>query len=135
MPFPRSKIWFQNYVETLIIWIQMIQKLLYWHTWVAFQCPLENSIFVKYNSFIYIQILGVLHLSVPKINLFFFSVPLCRPILRHQISSLLFLLYLPVSTNFKVFSFFVFQMGTILNIFQRAHFLHMATPINCFYRI
>ena len=60
------------------------------------------------------------HLSVPKVNLFSFSTLLCRLIPSRKFPSFSFLLKPPASTNFEVFSFFVFQVGTIPKFFEGA---------------
>ena len=65
-----------------------------------------------YYLFIYRFLMFPL-LSVPKVNLFSSSTFLCRFIPSSQYPALSFLLKLPTSTNFEVFRFFVFQVGTI----------------------
>jgi hypothetical protein len=83
----------------------------------------------RHSTALYLQIYIIIIIIIIILNLYtdswcfhifiFFSTPLCRPfpspiLLSHSCCNL------PTSTNFEVFPFFVFQMGTIPKFFKGA---------------
>ena len=71
------------------------------------------SFYIQYTMLVFS------HISMLKINLFFFSNPIRRRIPSRQFPSL-FCCNLLNSTNFEAFPLFAFQMGTIPKFFKGA---------------